>query len=179
MTANGREGHFNFTVVGLEHRTQRERPDDDERTRDRQRAFGASLERCIVKNRVGLVAEEAGDDREVARRLQEDENNWSKFTGRPPLHISFVATIAHRVVARSEGCEWIDIRPPDPAIRGDDPQTRPGFERRMVDAALSAARRSGTNAVILICGEDHRAAIVRLLEDKGVRVTHSDSDGFR
>jgi hypothetical protein len=159
---------MNILVLGLDHWIQRHQDNDAERNQAR-RGFERSIQQLIAERGVELVAEEAGDDNEVAQGLQREENAWAPFENREPRRIEPVETIARTVTRVRDGCLHTDIRP-----RGNWPDPRvPEYEQAMLDAIQDTI--GNADSVLILCGEFHWRNIADALLQNGWNV---ESHGF-
>jgi hypothetical protein len=62
-------------IVSLKHNVQRRHPEKPSVLSETRTRFLASLEKLIYTEGIQLVAEEAGDDKEVAEKLQQDDDS--------------------------------------------------------------------------------------------------------
>jgi hypothetical protein len=156
-------------VLGLDHWIQRQQDADAERNQARQ-SFERDIRGLIDERGVTLVAEEAGNDDEVAEGLQRQENVWAGFENRGPRRIEPVETIARTITRPVNGCDYVDIRPagewPDPG--------RPEYERAMLNRIRQNV--GNANSVLVLCGEFHRQNIAAALLRHGWNVESRDLD---
>lgn len=154
-------------IVGLDHWIQRNQDDCPERVVVR-RSFENGIRRLIERERIQLVAEEAGNDDEVAAKLQVEEDLWAPFENRAPRRIEPLETIARTIANETPGCRHIDIRPAGDWVERDR------YEQEMIDrtvAGICDARR-----VLLLCGEDHREGLSKSLVQRGWDVEAHEVD---
>ncbi len=159
-------------ILGLDHWIQRHQDNVAERSLVRQ-SFARGIRRLIEERRVQVVAEEAGNDDEVAEALQRDENTWAALEGRGPRRIEPIETIARTVTRALDGCHYTDIRPP-----GNWPDSRtPEYELAMLNAIL--LNTVNAESVLVLCGEFHRGNISRALAGNGRIVEDRDFNWVR
>jgi hypothetical protein len=159
-------------VVGVNHRVQRVPPDDTHADQASRARFEASLLAVIAREQVDFIAEEAGDDEEVARELQREADLWAQFTQEPPPRVLPQQTLVRQVAGRTIGTRrYADIRPPSADFpRG---QGRPReYERSMFDRTLLEAGEA--NNVLVICGVDHREPLGQLFRSQGFETEDHD-----
>lgn len=158
-------------VVGVNHRVQRVPPDDTPEDYESRVQFEAALQALIEHEGVDLIAEEAGDDEEVARELQRGEEHWAQFTAITPPRVVPERTLARQVAERTGTCRHTDIRPPS----GDFP---PGhgrqeeYERSMFERTLQNG--GPAKVVLVICGGCHREPLAQLYRSASLEVEDHD-----
>jgi len=146
-------------VLVLYHWIQRHQDDVAERSQVRQ-SFETGIRRLIEERGVQVLAEEAGNDDEVAEALQRDETAWAPWEGRGARRIEPIETIARTVTRALDGCHYADIRPPG----------------NMLNAIL--LNTVNAESVLVLCGEFHRCNISRALAGNG-RTVEADFNWVR
>jgi pheromone shutdown protein TraB len=151
-------------VIGTAHEYQRHQ----DRVRENaivRATFEELLRNIIADRKVDLIAEEAGDNQEVLKSLKADEAATAAF-GELFAELKVVDEprdpIA-RIVANELGLMWVDIRSPG-AAKMSVVQRDLVMTEKIMEALGSAT------SVLVICGEDHRVGMSRLLENQGLRV---------
>ncbi len=152
-------------VIGTSHAYQRHRDGCVEQ--ERIRADFENLIRATLNERgVDLIAEEAGDKKEVHARLRADEARTpdafavlrDEIVDDPP------DTIAKLIADELLGGSYVDIRPPgaDPLPEGTDKALIAERDEAMVARLMVSLGSS--NSVLVICGEMHRVGFAQHLE---------------
>lgn len=153
-------------VIGTEHPIQRHQDTSEER--QLLRAKFEELLRQVIKGRdIGLIAEEAGKDTEVWKRLKQEEEAVGKFAeafGGGKTADAPVPTIAKKLADERPGeLRHVDIRAPN----AEDMS----IEER--DAAMAAKVKEvlgDTDSILVIVGDDHRAGMAQRLKHEGMSV---------
>lgn len=158
-------------VVGVNHRVQRVPPDDTPEDYESRVQFEAALQALIQHEGVDLIAEEAGDDEEVALQLQREEDLWAQFNQKPPRCVVPQRTLARQAAERTGTCRHADIRPPSK----DFP---PGHGRK-IEYECSMLERTLQNVgpakvTLVICGECHRGPLAQLYRSASLEVEDHD-----
>jgi hypothetical protein len=166
-------------VIGTGHEIQR--PQDTMPERQKLRAdFEERVRQNVKERKVGLLAEEAGDDEEVWKHLKHEEEIADELAKGLPGELadalddlfgvgsrtveSPVSTIAKKIAEQSQGkVRHVDIRPPNA-----DELT---IEQR--DGAMAgkiiATLKDGEDAIVIV-GDSHREGVERLLKEAGLAV---------
>lgn len=138
-----------------------------------RRSFETGIRRLIEERKFQLVAEEAGNDNDVAQALQRDEDAWAPLEGREPRRIEPIETIARIITRALKNCNYVDIRPtgiwPDPQIRA--------YEEAMLNAIVQNA--VNVECILVLCGEFHRDSLSRALIGYGNTVEDHDFNWVR
>jgi pheromone shutdown protein TraB len=153
-------------VIGTQHEYQLRQDTIPGRkpTRDR---FEQRLRGVIEEQDVELIAEEAGDDTAVWEHLkQEDEacREFAELFGGGKTVDAPVPTIAKQIADERPGdLEHVDIRAPNAAEMS--------IEQRDEAMAGKVMEVLGTaDSIVVIVGEDHRAAVAQRLSENGLAV---------
>ena len=147
-------------VLGLRHEVQRHQNGVAEEDRARK-SFGELIRHLIEERRVQVVAEEAGNDNEVAEDIQKGEDVWAKLVLEQPRRIEVFETIARTVTRALDSCNYIDIRPP----RDGPDSSTPEYEEAMLTSILQNVCLA--DSLLVLCGEDHRQSISEALSRNG------------
>jgi pheromone shutdown protein TraB len=157
-------------VIGTSHAYQRHQ--DRCVHQERIRADLEILIRAILHERgVDLIAEEAGDKKEVHVRLRTEEAKIpdafaalrNEIVDEPP------DTIAKLMADELLGGNYIDIRPPGAAPLPADADAASITERDEAMAARLMASLGSSTSVLVICGARHLGGLVHHLERHGFR----------
>jgi hypothetical protein len=146
-------------VVGLDHALQRAHPEEGAEVEANRVSLRNATRRLIHEQRVSLIAEEAGNDREVAAKLQQELDEFYSFGGFKAPRVREQRTFAADVAAESQSCWHVDIRPRGAKTNDAD------YERAMAGQTLAKAKPD--EVILLLCGERHRQSMVELLQQKG------------
>jgi pheromone shutdown protein TraB len=153
-------------VIGTEHPIQRYQDASAERKLFRDE-FDKRLRQIIKDRDIDLIAEEAGDDTEVWKRLKQEEEavgKWVEAFGGGKTVDAPVPTIAKKIANERPG-----------EVRHDDIRT-PHAEDMSIeerDAAMAAKVKEilgDADSILVIVGEDHRAGVVQRLNGEGLSV---------
>ncbi len=143
-------------VVGLNHRVQRVVPSYEGKDWENRERYEAGLRTVIRERKIDLIAEEAGDNTQVAHELQKEEDLWAAILGRQrPQTVEPQDTLAKRV-AESLGIPHHDIRPSADEFPLGHGRTVE-YEQEMFETTLILA--SSANSILVLCGDDHRPAL--------------------
>jgi pheromone shutdown protein TraB len=157
-------------VIGTSHAYQRHQ--DKCAEQEQIRADFEKLVRVALRERdVGLVAEEAGDKKEVHARLKADEARIpdafaafrDEIVDEPP------DTIAKLIADELLGGNYVDIRPPGAAPLPADADQASIAERDEAMATKLMASLGSSTSVLVICGARHRGGLVRQLQRQGFK----------
>jgi hypothetical protein len=153
-------------VIGTAHELQRHQDNDENRENVRCEFDG--LIRSLLKQRsVSLVAEEAGDDREVWKALKSEEEALGEFVeafGGGRTVSEPVQTVA-KIIAdeHSSQVRHVDIRV--------DASKLPLVAQRDDEMAAKIMQiLESSESVIVIVGEEHRLGVSTRLEKQGLAV---------
>ncbi len=149
-------------IVGLDHNMQRRHPEEPSELSQTRNRFLTGLERLIRAQGIQLVAEEAGDDGEVAERLQHEADALYSFAGLSAPRIPVQETVARKTVREKGLCEWRDVRPPGPKESDEE------YERQMFERVMAGA--GSDQKVLVLCGENHRQGLARRFAENGCQI---------
>ncbi len=151
-------------VIGTDHAIQRHQDKNAERQLQRAE-FDKRLRQVIEGRDIDLIAEEAGDDAEVWKRLKQEEEAVGKFAeafGGGKTVDAPVPTTAKKIAdERPGGLRHVDIRAPNAKTLS--------IEER--DAAMTAKVKEilgDADSILVVVGEDHRAGMVQRLTGEGM-----------
>jgi len=153
-------------VIGTDHAIQRHQDTNAELEALRVE-FEKVLRQLIKEREIDLIAEEAGDDAEVWKRLKQEEEALGKFAeafggGKTVDHP--VSTIAKQIADERPGeLRQVDIRAPN--------AEKLSIKER--DAAMAAKIMEilgDADSILVIVGEKHRAGVVQRLKAEDMSV---------
>lgn len=151
-------------VIGTRHELQRHQDTAPEREKVRAE-FDKLLRQIIKKQKIGLIAEEAGDDTAVWEKLKQVDEMAAEFGGLfggYPAVDNPVPTIAKKI-ADERKTRHIDIRAANADVmtigQRDEAMTAKIME------VLGTDKR-----VLVIVGESHRTGVAQRLKDAGLSV---------
>lgn len=153
-------------VICTEHEVQRHQ--DTMKEREARRAeFEKIIRREVEKRKISLIAEEAGDDEEVWKRLKQGEGKtpaeFAKLFEDAETVDKPVGTIAKKIAdEQPKLIRHIDIRPPN----ADGIKTIQEYDKEMARRIIDAIKDTDTG-VLVIVGHDHCNGVTELLTKQG------------
>jgi len=156
-------------VVGTYHEYQRRQDNSPERKKIRD-DFEKLIRTTVGERGIDLIAEEAGNDKEVHAQLKADEAKTTEFN---TLFAEMNAvdepqpTIAKIVAGEILNGNHIDIRPAGATPSGQEVDGKLIAERDTAMVAKIVEGVGSATSVLVICGEKHRAGLTTRLESRG------------
>jgi hypothetical protein len=159
-------------VIGTKHELQRHQDTIPEREEDRAE-FDKRLRQIIKDQKIDLIAEEAGDDKEEWKRLKQDEKATPPeleelFKGTEAVDHT-VSTIAKQIAddrpgdLRHEDVD-VDVR----VVDEDDLESIKKRSEAMIEKILKVLE--GSERAVVIVGELHHKDVVQRLKGQGMSV---------
>ena len=153
-------------VIGTEHPIQRHQDTSAER-KEVRKEFEKLLRQIIKEQKIDLIAEEAGDNTEVWKRLKRDDELAGKYAeafGGGRTVDAPVPTIAKKITSEQhDKLRHVDVRAPNAEELSIEERDAPMVAKIM--EVLGDA-----DNVLVIVGEKHRAGVVQRLKVEGMSV---------
>ena len=153
-------------VIGTCHEYQRHQ-DKVEASAQIRAALEKRIRNIISNDKIELIAEEAGNDKEVWTALKEQEKKDSEILGALIQGTEIVSeptqTIA-KIVADECHIAHIDVRPPK-AAEMKVPERDTAMGQKIIGSLGSAT------SVLVIVGQAHQPGVAKFLADAGFSVT--------